>query len=250
MKYLIGDIGNSEVKLCILNKNFKIIKRLKIETSKIQDYYFFKKKIFPFLKNKNLFKKTLFSSVVPSVFKYIKIKLKKNFDIHCRELKQINYSKVIKLKANRKQIGSDRIANAIGCYYKYNTSCIVLDFGTATTFDVIKNGVYLGGIIAPGVNLSLKTLSSRAELIPTFTLKKTTNIIGDNTVSALRSGFYWGYIGLIENILFLIKKHTKANYKVILTGGYASLFKNSLKYKVFLDKDITIRGLIHLIKVY
>ena len=250
MRYLIGDIGNSEIKLCILNKKLKIIKRLKVETSKIKDQSFFKKKIFPFINNKILYNKALFSSVVPTVFMNIKKKLKKNFNIQCKELKQIKYTKMIKLNVNKKQIGSDRIANAIGSYHKYKSNCIVLDFGTATTFDVIKGGVYLGGIIAPGINLSLRTLSSGAEQIPVFTLKKTIKVIGNNTISALRSGFYWGYAGLIENILKLIKKQTKTNYKIILTGGFASLFKNSIKTKVFVDKDITMKGLTRLLKIY
>lgn len=250
MRYLIGDIGNSEIKLCILNKKFKIIKRLKVETSKIKDQSFFKKKIFPFINNKILYNKALFSSVAPTAFMNIKKKLKKNFNIQCKELKQIKYTKMIKLNVNKKQIGSDRIANAIGSYHKYKSNCIVLDFGTATTFDVIKGGVYLGGIIAPGINLSLRTLSSGAEQIPVFTLKKTIKVIGNNTISALRSGFYWGYAGLIENILKLIKKQTKTNYKIILTGGFASLFKNSIKTKVFVDKDITMKGLTRLLKIY
>ena len=250
MRYLIGDIGNSEIKLCILNKKFKIIKRLKVETSKIKDQSLFKKKIFPFINNKILYNKALFSSVAPTAFMNIKKKLKKNFNIQCKELKQIKYTKMIKLNVNKKQIGSDRIANAIGSYHKYKSNCIVLDFGTATTFDVIKGGVYLGGIIAPGINLSLRTLSSGAEQIPVFTLKKTIKVIGNSTISALRSGFYWGYAGLIENILKLIKKQTKTNYKIILTGGFASLFKNSIKTKVFVDKDITMKGLTRLLKIY
>ena len=247
--YLIGDIGNTETKIFLFNEKLKLKKKWTISTISLTNTYFDSKIKLTLIEILKI-KKILFSSVVPNAFQLIKkFLIKKNKKLKIYELKQIDLKKLIKLKVNRKQVGSDRIANAIGVINN-NKNYIVIDFGTATTFDVIKNGVYLGGIIAPGVNLSLKTLSSRAELIPTFTLKKTTNIIGDNTVSALRSGFYWGYIGLIENILFLIKKHTKANYKVILTGGYASLFKNSLKYKVFLDKDITIRGLIHLIKVY
>ena len=80
-------------------------------------------------------------------------------------------------------------------------------------------------------------------------LKKIDKVVGNNTVSALRSGFYWGYVGLIENILHLIKKETKKNYKIILTGGFSSLFKDSIKSRVFIDKDITMKGLIELIKM-
>ena len=248
MTYLIGDIGNTETKLCILNNNYKITRKLKIDSSKLQSQSYFKKKIFPFILNKVSNKKALFSSVVPSVFLNIKKKLKKYFKIQCYELKQTQYSRIIKVKVNKKQIGSDRIANAIGAYYKYKCNCIVLDFGTATTFDVINKGIYRGGIIAPGVNLSLSTLITKADQIPSFTLKKINNIIGNNTISALRSGFYWGYVGLIDNILLLIKKQTKRNYKVILTGGFSSLFNNSIKSKIIIDKDITMIGLIEILK--
>ena len=248
MTYLIGDIGNTETKLCILSKNYKIIKRIKIDTLRICEPRYFKKKIVPFIGKKTKNKIALFSSVIPSVFFIIKKKLKKYFDIHCKELKQTHYSKIIKVNVNKKQIGSDRIANAIGANYTYKRNCIVLDFGTATTFDVITKDEYKGGVIAPGVYLSLSTLIKSADQIPPFTLKKINNVIGNNTISALRSGFYWGYSGLIENILLLIKKKTKKNYKVILTGGYSSLFKKSIKSRVFIDKDITMKGLIQIIK--
>ena len=249
MTHLIGDIGNTKTKLCILDKKSKIIKRLNIETSKIKNQYYFKKIIFSFVKDRIVNKKALFSSVVPAVFFVIKKNFKKYFNIQCQELKQTHYSKVIKIKAKKKQIGSDRIANAIGSYYTYKSDCIVLDFGTATTFDVINRGTYLGGIIAPGVNLSLSTLTKRADLIPPFTIKKINKVVGNNTLSALRSGFYWGYAGMIENILRLIKKETKRSYTIILTGGYSSLFKNSIKSKVFIDEDITMKGLIELLRV-
>ena len=248
MTYLIGDIGNTETKLCLFNKSYKIVERLKFETSKIHNKHFFRMKIFPFINNKVEKKKALFSSVVPSVFFIIKKNLKKSFNINCKELKQTHYSKIIKVNVNKSQIGSDRIANAIGAYHKHKCDCIVLDFGTATTFDVINKGVYRGGIIAPGVDISLNTLINKADQIPSFTLKKISNVIGNNTISALRSGFFWGYIGLIENILLLIKKQTKKNYKIILTGGFSSLFKNSIKSKVLVDRDITMKGLIQIFK--
>ncbi len=249
MTYLIGDIGNTKTKLCILDKKLKIIKKLNINTLKIKNRYYFKKIIFSFVKNKIINKKALISSVVPSVFFVIKKNFKKYFNIQCQELKQTHYSKIIKIKAKKKQIGSDRIANAIGSYYIYKSNCIVLDFGTATTFDVINRGIYMGGIIAPGVNLSLSTLTKRANQIAPFTIKKINKVVGNNTLSALRSGFYWGYTGMIENILRLIKKETKKSYKIILTGGYSSLFKNSIKSKVFIDEDITMKGLIELLRV-
>ena len=158
------------------------------------------------------------------------------------ELKQINLKNLIKLKVNRKQVGSDRLANAIGIIEK-NKNYIVIDFGTATTFDVITNNIYLGGIIAPGVNLSLENLINKASLIPRIKLNKTSNIIGKNTSDAVKSGFFWGYSGLIDNIIKLIKKNTQKQFRVILTGGLSHLFKNSLKDKPLIKKDLTINGL-------
>ena len=126
---------------------------------------------------------------------------------------------------------------------------IILDFGTATTFDVLVNNTYIGGIIAPGVKLSLNTLSNKATLIPKIELKKINKVIGKNTISAVRSGFFWGYAGLIDNIIDLIKKETRKSFKVILTGGFSDLFKNSIKTKVIQNKDITIKGLIKISKL-
>ena len=126
---------------------------------------------------------------------------------------------------------------------------IILDFGTATTFDVLVKKTYLGGVIAPGVNLSLNTLSDKATLIPKIKLKKVNKVIGNNTISAVRSGFFWGYSGLIDNIINLIKKDTGKSFKVIITGGFSKLFKNSIKTKVSHYKDITINGLIKISKL-
>ena len=202
------------------------------------------------IKNKSINKAALFSSVVPKYHLILRKFLKRFYNIKLREIKEKTFNKIVKINIkNNNQVGSDRIANAVGVYKKYKSNCIVLDFGTATTFDVVIKNNYLGGIIAPGVNLSLNTLIKKADQIPSFTLKKINKVVGNNTISALRSGFYWGYAGLIENILQLIRKETKRNYKIILTGGFASLFKNSIKSKVFIDKDITMKGLIEILKV-
>ena len=134
-------------------------------------------------------------------------------------------------------------------YKKYKSNCIVLDFGTATTFDVVtKNGVYNGGVIAPGLKLSVKNLTNEADQIPVFSIKKQKKIVGKNTIEALRSGFYWGYTGLINNIISKIESETKKKYKIIFTGGYANLFKTSINRDFNVDKNITIIGIIEILK--
>ena len=190
--------------------------------------------------------KVLFSSVVPNVFKNIKRFFKKNLRKEIKELKQVNLNKILKVDVNMKQVGSDRLANALSVI-NGKDNFIILDFGTATTFDVVLKNRYKGGIIAPGVNLSLRTLVEKAKLIPQTKLTKIKNIVGKNTQSAVRSGFYWGYQGLIENIINLIKRKNKKNFKIIFTGGLSHLYKDVLKNKIKVDRDLTIKGLLRLI---
>ena len=238
---IVGDIGNTETKICLTNFNNKIIKRFNLKSKDI-NLSLLKKK-FKIIKRKTDIKKCLFSSVVPKTFNIVKYYFETFHLVKCFELKNLPLNKLIKIKVNKKQVGSDRIANALGILNK-NKNYIILDFGTATTFDVLINNVYHGGVIAPGVNLSLKTLINKASLIPNLNLKKTNKVIGLNTISAVRSGFFWGYNGLIDNIMGLIKKETKKSFKIVATGGFSYLFKNSLKSSVKVNKDITINGLI------
>ena len=245
---LIGDIGNSETKICLLNSNYKITKRIVLPTKKINQILL--KKKLNFIINKKIFiRKSLFCSVVPNQFLLVKSFIQKNLKSKCIELKNLNLNKLMKIKVNRKQIGSDRLANSIAVISK-RKNYIVLDFGTATTFDVVIKNEYRGGVIAPGVNISLNTLINKATLIPTLNLKKIKKVIGKNTINAVRSGFFWGYIGLINNIIALIKKETKKSYKIIITGGFSSLFVNSLEFKFIIDKDITLKGLIKSAKLF
>ena len=239
---IVGDIGNSDTKVCII-KNKKIFKRIIFPTKLLTKSFFNNK--FKFIKKLNI-TSSLFCSVVPKKFEIIKNVLNRSYSIKTYELKKIDLDDIIKIKVNLKQIGSDRLANSISVS-KLNYNYIIIDFGTATTFDVIIKNNYYGGIIAPGINLSIKSLKNNASLIPNFTLQRVKKVIGKNTLSALRSGFFWGYTGLINNIIKLIKIETKKNFKIVATGGYSHLFKSSLDYKVSIDKDITIKGLIKII---
>tara|TARA_X000001036_G_scaffold184734_1_gene174427 strand:+ start:81 stop:827 length:747 start_codon:yes stop_codon:yes gene_type:complete len=247
MKYILGDIGNTSTKICILNDKFKIIKSFNFETIKIFKKNFLIKKLKNYL-NKNLNLNLLFSSVVPAAFKEIK----KNFKatkFKLFEIKEFDLGKIIKINVkNKKQLGSDRIANAIGA--KQFKNCLILDFGTATTFDVIKNEVYEGGVIAPGVKLSIMNLNKSTALLPLIKLKKSQKNYGKNTKEALNAGFIWGYEGLINNIINKIIFRDNNKYKIILTGGYASFFKRIIKKKISIDQDITIKGITKVYKEF
>ena len=251
MNVLIGDIGNTNTKICLVElKTFKIKKLIHFNSSNIYSNSFLKKTLRKIIKNNTISKTALFSCVVPRYQSILEKFIKKFYKIKLREIKEKKIKKIIRINIkNKNQVGSDRIANAVGAYKRYKSNCIVLDFGTATTFDVIvKNGIYNGGIIAPGVNLSIKSLSSSADQIPIFSMKKQRKIIGKNTIEALRSGFYWGYSGLINNIILKIEKETKKKYKIIFTGGYADLFKTSIIRPFAIDKNITIKGIIEIFK--
>ena len=240
MNYLVGDIGNTLTKLSILNDNFKSKKIYNIETKKILRGNF-KKNIFNKIVKKKLSKNILFSSVVPKAFGIIKNYLKKhNYKVF--EIKDLDIKKILKIKVkNYNQLGSDRISNALGSL-KYK-NCLIIDFGTATTFDIIKKGVYDGGVISPGVDLSIMNLKNSTALLPLFKLKKIQKNYGKNTYEALNAGFLWGYEGLINNIIKKISKNAKIKFKIILTGGYAKLFKKYLKKKSTIDENITINGI-------
>ena len=244
---ILGDIGNSVTKLFLVNSKDKILKKISFP-SKLKTNSILNRKFKILTKDFKNIEKILFCSVVPKTFKSVKKFISKKTKVKCYEIKDLNLKSILNIKANFKQVGSDRLANAISLI-KPNKNFIILDFGTATTFDVLVNNTYQGGVIAPGVNISLNTLIDKASLIPKINLKKIKKVIGLDTNSAVRSGFFWGYAGLIDNIINLIKKETGKSYKVVITGGFSDLFKNSIKTKVIENKNITIKGLIKISKL-
>ena len=238
MLYIVGDIGNTSTRICLFNKS-KILKSIFFDTKKIFLKGYLKKILNKFNK-KNLRKEILFSCVVPLAFKFIKKTLKRS-KYEVLEVKSLNLKKMIQIKVkNINQLGSDRIVNSIeGKKFK---NCLIVDFGTATTFDIVKKGTYEGGVIAPGIKLSINNLSKSTALLPMFDLKNIQKSYGKNTKDALNAGFIWGYEGLINNIINKITQNWKMNYKIILTGGYANLFKKIIKRRTIVDQNITIKG--------
>tara|TARA_Y200000002_G_scaffold31835_1_gene23476 strand:- start:696 stop:1442 length:747 start_codon:yes stop_codon:yes gene_type:complete len=240
MNFLIGDIGNTSTKICILNNKFQILRSYDFDTNKMHRGNILNN-IIRKKNNKNINPVFLFSSVVPEVFISIKKGLKSS-KFKILEIKNLKLNKIIKINIkNKKKLGSDRIANAIGA--KKFKNCLIIDFGTATTFDIIKNGTYEGGVIAPGVNLSIKNLSQGTALLPLINLKSHQKSYGKNTIEALNAGFIWGYEGLINNIIDKVISRSKIKYKILLTGGYANFFKKMIKKKVVIDQHITIKGI-------
>ncbi len=142
------------------------------------------------------------------------------------------------------QVGPDRLVNTAAAFDRHGGDIIVVDFGTATTFDVVsKDGNYVGGVIAPGVNLSLEALHMAAAALPHVDITTPQSVIGTNTVACIQSGIFWGYIGLVKEICARIKDERARDMKIIATGGLAPLFQQSEDLFDALEEDLTMHGL-------
>jgi type III pantothenate kinase len=142
-------------------------------------------------------------------------------------------------------VGPDRLVNTAGAFDRHGGDLIVVDFGTATTFDVVaSDGAYVGGVIAPGVNLSLEALHNAAAALPHVDISKPQAVVGTNTVACMQSGVFWGYIGLVREICARIKAERGVPMKVISTGGLAPLFQQSEALFDAFEEDLTMHGLI------
>jgi type III pantothenate kinase len=145
------------------------------------------------------------------------------------------------------EAGADRLVNAIGAHIAYPGELIVIDSGTATTFDVIAaDGAFEGGVIAPGINLSMEALHNAAAKLPRVAIQKPQRVVGTDTVGAMQSGVFWGYIGLIEGLIARIKAERDTPVKVVATGGVASLFHGATSAIDHFDSDLTIRGMLEI----
>ena len=145
------------------------------------------------------------------------------------------------------EAGADRLVNAIGAHLTYPGDLLLIDSGTATTFDVVAaDGAFEGGLIAPGINLSLHALHEAAAKLPRIAIQKPERVIGKDTVQAMQSGVFWGYIALIEGLVDRIKAEWGAPLTVIGTGGVASLFEGATTSIDRFDPDLTIRGLLEI----
>ena len=142
------------------------------------------------------------------------------------------------------EVGADRLVNTIAAYDRYATPLIVVDFGTATTFDVVdEDGNYRGGVIAPGINLSLAALHMAAAKLPSVRIRRVDQVIGTNTVACMQSGIFWGYVGLVEGLVTRIKEEYGAPMSVIATGGLAPVFDGATTVIERIDPTLTLWGL-------
>jgi type III pantothenate kinase len=145
---------------------------------------------------------------------------------------------------NPAEVGADRIVNAVAAFEKYGGPCVIVDFGTATTFDCVSTkGEYLGGIICPGIGISADALFSRTARLPRVEIRKPSRVIGTNTVGSLQSGLYYGYLGLVDGILELLLAELGKETKVLATGGLGPMIGTGSKYIKQVDDFLTLEGL-------
>jgi type III pantothenate kinase len=145
------------------------------------------------------------------------------------------------------EVGADRLVNAVAAHARFSGDLILVDFGTATTFDAVTaDGDYKGGIIAPGVNLSVEALVRAAARLPRISVKRPEKVLGTTTIAAMQSGVYWGYVGLIEGLIARLADELGVRQTVVATGGLAPLFAGATNAIHHIDPDLTLRGLVRI----
>ncbi len=232
------DIGNTTITFGLFRKE-KLIRQWWMRSGQIS-VNLFRKGI---LKSARL-SAIIISSVAPKTLTELKKKLIHYLGIRPLVVGQDITIKILNLYHNPGQVGSDRLVNALVGYEFYGGPLIIVDFGTAITFDVISSkGAYLGGIIAPGVKISLDALSERAALLPRISLSRPNSLVGKETSQSMASGIIYGYSALCDGIICRLKKKYGSNIRVIATGGQA---RNIVPYCKNINKirlDLTLQGL-------
>jgi type III pantothenate kinase len=186
------------------------------------------------------------SSVVPQVLFNLRVMADRYFHTRAKVVGRQDVRLPIVVRVDpAAQVGADRLVNTVGAWDRYGGDLIIVDFGTATTFDVVGiDGAYEGGVIAPGVNLSLKALHEAAAALPYIDVTKPARVVGTNTVACMQSGIFWGYVGLIEGVCARIMAERGRKMTVVGTGGLSTLFAQGTDVLEKIDTGLTIHGLV------
>lgn len=247
---LAVDIGNSDTVLGIYY-NEKMINHWRVSTDykkTVDEYGILFNNLFAFDNiETNQIKGIIISSVVPQVVQVLNLTSIKYFNLEPMIVGPgIKTGMNIRME-DPKQVGADRIVNAVGGYHKYGGPLIIVDFGTATTFCYIsKNGDYEGGSISPGIGISTDALFEHASKLPRVEIDKPKQAIGKNTVQGTQSGIFYGFIGQVEKLISTFKNEIEGNPKVIATGGYAELIGSNTEYIDTIEPFLTLDGLYYI----
>lgn len=241
------DIGNTNIVLGIVDKK-KILNFWRIGTDKLKtsdEYGILIRNLFKYHNVKiNDISGSIISCVVPALQGVFIESIKKYFKHDPVVVGPGIKTGMPILYKNPQEVGADRIVNAIAAYDEYETSLVIVDFGTATTFDCVsKKGEYLGGVITPGILISSEALFGSASKLPKVELRKPDNIIGKTTIQSIQSGLIFGYAGLVDGIVERIKSELGDQTKVIATGGLAGLIALESKTIEKIDEHLPLKGL-------
>ena len=249
--FFVIDVGNTDIVVAFI-KNFKIFEIKRFKTIDIK-----KKKLFNKFKQikKILTTQKKIKCIISSVVPEVNYNLRKSCNFYLKKNPHfVSYNKTklnmnINFK-NKKQVGADRIVNTVAVKSLYKTPAVVIDFGTATTFDVINNyGCYVGGLITPGINLSLQNLYNKTSKLPLVKFKKNNSLIGNNTKNAIQNGIYWGYVGLVSFLIKKIQNKFKKKLFCVSTGGLSKIISKDISLINTVNENLTIHGLIEIYKI-
>ncbi|HPF43443.1 MAG TPA: type III pantothenate kinase [Syntrophomonadaceae bacterium] len=244
---LVFDVGNTNMVLGVLEGE-KLLTHWRLRTDSMRtadEYGMTLKNLFEYqeIDQKNI-KAVVISSVVPSLMMELEAMSEKYF--HCQPLivgPGIKTGLAIKYE-NPREVGADRVVNAVAGFHKYGGPLIIVDFGTATTFCVVNDrGEYLGGAIAPGIKISTDALVARASKLPRVELIKPKSLIGKNTVASMQAGILYGFVGQVEGIINRMKSELDMNPTVIATGGLAGIIAEETDTIDIIDEFLTLEGL-------
>ena len=245
---LASDCGNTNTVFSIwTGTRFTATWRIATDHKRTADEYFvWLSSLMMLTKTEAQITEAIISSTVPRVVFNLRVLCNRYFD--CRPLvvgKPDCRLPVAPRVDQGTTVGPDRLVNTVAGFDRHGGDLILVDFGTATTFDVVDlDGAYVGGVIAPGVNLSLEALHMAAAALPHVDITKPARAIGTNTVACMQSGVYWGYIGLIEGIVREVRRERDRPMTVIATGGLASLFAQGTDLFHSVEDDLTMHGLV------
>ena len=240
---IVIDIGNTNIVIGIVSKQ-KIKKTIRLNTKEKKltielDKYFSLHNLSKY----NLDYRICIISSVSAIPEKIIINFFKILDFRLLNINLKNVPRTTKFNYNYNQLGADIIANTFAAIKKYGKNSLVVDFGTATTFDVIINNIYEGGLISPGINISHDALVFNASKLNKISISKISRVVGNSTKSSMLSGFYWGYVSLINGVIEKIIAEKKFKPKIIITGGLAKIFEAEIKYTTYYEPNLTLEGL-------
>ena len=241
---LVVDVGNTNIVLGIY-RNEELVRSWRLATARdrtADEYGILTKQLVHGFNDE--LEGAIVGSVVPPLNSVIATMIQQYFHVDALFVEPGVKTGIAIHVDNPQEVGADRIINCVAAHERYGGPTIIVDFGTATTFDVVtKDAEYIGGAIAPGLNISAEALFARAARLTRVDIKRPASVIGTNTIVNMQSGIYFGYLSLVDGILARMKRELPEVKKVVATGGLATLFESDSEHIDEIDPDLTLKGL-------